>query len=234
MGTKLKRLASFGLAVGVATTMAGCAREVESEQLPLESSIPAISNEINERDYIYDESGMFLAPLSMYSFKYFPKTYRTDVDLMTVLDAYGMSYADFMDKFVRVIYAAGGANNYETAYDLTTFVLNRFICCGAPWGDDLISIITNGQQFSCYANGSYKEFEVDGLEDFAGYQGIFDCLVNFSEDQTNRMHNGISYQTYIVGVSSDYTFTEFVNHPTVLLQEDQIAYRDITLNNARN
>lgn len=141
---ELKNFTSLGLALCFIAVLSGCAKEVEMGELPVESNDISIgdaltignigendiiSAAIENGDCIYDESGLFSKPLSKYEFKYFPKVNRTEVDLNSVLDAYGMSYEDFTGKFVRIIYTSGGAYSYEEAYGLTTLALNRLICC---------------------------------------------------------------------------------------------------------
>lgn len=64
--------------------------------------------------------------------------------------------------------------------------------------------------------------------------GIFDSLVNFAEDQTNRMHDCMGFRLNGVEYYSDYTFTEGGNRYNMPLQANDITYKDISLGNSRN
>lgn len=231
----LRRLTSLGVAMSLIATMSGCARKIEKEVLPLESNKTAIEDvlinkESNEKDFIYDESGLFSHPLSYYSFNYFPQVNRTDVDLMAILDAYGVSYEDFTNIFVRTIYAERGDLSYEEAYALTTVRLNRLLFRNGILGDNIMDINTKGHQFGAYEDGSYQQFAIEDLENYPAWQAIIDCLVNFAEDQTNRMHNCMGFRFNEIGGYSDYTFTEGGSRFDMPLPENEITYTDITIN----
>lgn len=248
----LRSLTSLGLAMSLIATMSGCARNFSSKGLPTESNNTTIEDTLvdeekvsrpedifnvladstNERNYIYDESGAFSHPLSYYSFKSFPKVNRTDVDLMSFLAAYGMSYEDFINIFVRGIYADKGNLSYEESFALTTVRLNRLIYRDGFWGDTILDIYTKGNQFGSYVDGSYTLFDIEGLENCAGYQGIVDCLVNFAEDQTNRMHDCMSFRWNEIEYYSDYTFTEGGSRFGMPLQASDITYKDFSLNDS--
>ena len=248
----LRRFTSFGLAMAMIATMSGCARNFSSKGQQSENSTTAIEDTLtegervytpedifntladstNERNYIYDESGAFSHPLSYYSFNYFPKVNRTDVYLMSLLDAYGMSYDDFISKFVRGVYADRGDLSYEEAYALTTVRLNRLIYRDGFWGDNLIDIYTGKNQFGTYIDGSYTGFDIEGLENSPGWQGIIDCLANFAEDQTNRMHDCMSFRFAEYEGYSNYAFTDGGSRFDMPLSANNITYKDITLNNS--
>ncbi|MCM1053170.1 MAG: hypothetical protein NC483_04275 [Ruminococcus sp.] len=239
----LKRLTSLGVAMSLVATMTACSRGSGNKILQKESdnfisdsvvSVGDVDCTLEDNNDIYDSTGMFSSPLSKYDFTYFPEVYCTDVDLATVLDAYGVSYEDYVNKFVRVIYASGGADNYEEAYALTTLVLNRFIDSRYNrFGDNIVDIITVPNQFGYYANGEYLHYDVEELENYVGWQAIIDCLINFAEDQTNRMHNSLSYRDYSIDGYSDCIYTSVGNRygdtDINTLQEENIIYQDLYL-----
>lgn len=228
----LRRLTSLCIASVLTVTLSSCSKMNKNGEQEETAAIYTTDN-LNEREHIYDETVTFTKPLSEYAFTYFPKTGRSDVALENILEAYDISYEDFLNLFVRRICGDNILDIYEEAYALTTVALNRLLHNNEFFGNTLIEVITNPQYDM--TSKEYLELDSTTFENYASWQAIIDCLANFAEDPTNRMHNSLYYRWPEYVTYSDYQFTENSNRydDKNLLTIDQITYPNISLNSSK-
>ncbi|MDE5539159.1 MAG: cell wall hydrolase, partial [Bacilli bacterium] len=148
-----------------------------------------------------------------------------DEELVLLLSYFNTTYEQFMTVVAPTLISEGGNLNYTEAYALMTAVINRYISLDYP--NSFLDIITAKNQFNCYIKGYYKNVDTSAYTE--AMDAFKQCLKDFAEDPTNRLHGYLGFR------GKDYEDPDFTyqfnpgrgNKFGDPIKEDRIQYPDM-------
>ncbi len=142
-------------------------------------------------------------------------------DLLSKLN---VSIEDYNNIIAPTLIKAGGNLNYKEAFALMTVALNRLISTEYP--NNLLDVITAPGGFNSYESGEYASVNINDYPD--ALEAFTDCLWNFIQDQTIRLHDYTEIMPWEENREGyEYFFNILGNHYGGKLLETQIEYQDI-------
>ncbi len=145
-------------------------------------------------------------------------------DIQDLLPKLNVNYIDYKNIIAPTLIKTGGSLNYKEAFALMTLVLNKTLSMEHP--NNILDVITAPGGFDAYLSGDYKTVNI---EDYPYALDAFkDCLWNFIQDQTIRLHDYTDVMPWEAN-NEDYKFFFNVlgNHYGNLLTPEKTNYLDI-------